>query len=86
VTDDSRLVGIDSCLACGKGFMFDPDTVVTVPIDPVSGLPPDMGGDPDRVVLRPVCDPCIELANPGRVRNGLPAVPPASQRYKGMSL
>jgi len=59
------------CLSCGVLFFFYPDTVPSVPIDPVTGLPPDLGGDPQRATRRPVCVSCRRRANPARIAAGL---------------
>lgn len=60
------------CYACGQLFGFNPHTVVSVPIDPVTGLPPDVAADgtnitPDpeavsRAVSRPLDNACARRA------------------------
>lgn len=70
------------CLVCGQPFTFDPETVPSVPIDPVTGLPPDLGGDPARARRQPLCPPCVTKANKERKARGLPGwpTPPATAR------
>jgi hypothetical protein len=68
------------CYACGSFFMFAPDLVPSVPIDPLTNRPPDVSeegvaGEIDeesarRATLRPICGDCVELANAQRVRMG----------------
>ncbi len=59
------------CFSCGVPFYFDPDKVPSVPVDPATGLPPDLGGDPQRATRRPVCVSCRRRANPARIAAGL---------------
>jgi hypothetical protein len=70
-----QIVGIGPCVGCRDVFAFDPDTVPSIPIDPQTGLPPDLGGDPARAVRRPICPGCLELANIEPRRRGLRAWP-----------
>lgn len=57
---ERREVYLANCCACGDPFsFFDPDRVPSVVIDPVTGLPPDMGGDPTRAQKTPICPPCF---------------------------
>lgn len=81
---EGTYVGLDTCFIHGGLFEFDPDSVVTVWIDPETGRPPDVdadGGtiaaDPlavERCVQRPICGPCIARVNEGRRAQGLPEV------------
>lgn len=59
------------CFMCRVPFSFHPDLVTSVPIDPVNGLPPDLGGDPDRAQREPICPSCCRLANVERRQRGL---------------
>jgi hypothetical protein len=59
------------CFMCGQPFSFDPDQVTSVPIDPVTGLPPDLGGQAGRAVRQPICPPCCKRANVERAKRGL---------------
>lgn len=59
------------CFVCGQPFTFNPTLVPSVPIDPVTKRPPDLGGDPERARREPVCASCVERANVLRERNGL---------------
>jgi hypothetical protein len=56
---------------CKVPFHFDADRVTSVPIDPVTGLPPDLGGDPERARREPICPSCCRLANAERKTRGL---------------
>jgi hypothetical protein len=48
------------CYACERVFTEDADTVATVPVDPRTGLPPDVGGTPpERAVVRLICAGCM---------------------------
>ena len=63
------------CFVDDELFSFFPERVVTVPIDPETDLPPDMGGDPSRVINRPICSRHIAMTNAKRVRDGRPEMP-----------
>lgn len=66
-------LAIGPCFACGVTFSFDPDTVPAIPVDPVTLMPPDIGGtDPARAVNRPLCDVCLPGINQIRAEVGLP--------------
>jgi len=62
------------CWSCGKRFAFAPERVPSIPIDPVSNRPPDLGGDPARAILRPICEDCVRLANANRRMAGRPLI------------
>ena len=66
-----ELLGIAPCFMCKQPFAFDPDRVTSISIDPVTGLPPDLGGDPGRARREPLCPPCCIAANVERARRGL---------------
>ena len=59
------------CFMCSRVFMFDADAVTSVPIDPVTGLPPDLGGDAARAQREPICPACCKRANVERAKTGL---------------
>jgi hypothetical protein len=65
------MVAVAPCFMCGVPFSFHPDLVTSVPIDPVTGLTPDLGGDPERAYRQPLCPPCCKLANVERRKRGL---------------
>lgn len=65
------LFAFGPCWSCGVSFVFDPDLVPSIPIDPATSLPPDLGGDPENVVKQPVCRECVATANGNRIRDGL---------------
>lgn len=67
-----QLVGFCACWLCKQVFMFNPDSVPSVLIDPVTGRPPDLGGDPARAQREPLCPTCVETVNPLREARGLP--------------
>ena len=68
------------CWTCGRSFTFNPHWVPSVPIDPMTSLPPDVDehGNPqpidpeaaERAVRRPLCETCVERANSKRVARG----------------
>lgn len=68
--DEPRLIGFGDCWACGRPFPFDPDRVPSIPVDPTTNLPPDLGGDAELAVKRPVCEQCLDAANEQRVAAG----------------
>lgn len=70
--EHGAIIGIAPCFCCKQPFAFDPDRVQAVPIDPETGRPPDMGGDPQRAVNQPLCPGCCTMANPQRKAAGLP--------------
>jgi len=78
--DKPKLVAFGICFVHERTFAFNPDTVITVPIDPATGLPPDMGGDAGRAISRPICDVCIGKINPMRIKRGLDAIAPAGDQ------
>ncbi|MFE4756038.1 hypothetical protein ACFRIB_38405 [Streptomyces mirabilis] len=59
------------CIGCGRLFMFDPEWVVSVLMDPETGWYPE----PDRqhhAVREPACHFCVRAANVERRTRGLP--------------
>ena len=74
MTDDGQLFAFGPCWSCGRAFTFHPDLVPSLPIDPATNLPSDMGGDPDRVVRQPICQDCVDRANDKRRRDGRPLI------------
>lgn len=67
-------IALMGCWSCGKVFGCNPGKVPSIPIDPETNLPPDMGGDPDRAELQPVCPSCVTAANERRRARGLPLI------------
>lgn len=61
-----------TCYGCNRLFWFDPDRVVSVPIDPFVNLPVEQGGHPQFVTPQPMCPQCCRFANPWRAAFGLP--------------
>ena len=61
---------IGKCFGCKRMFTFNGDHVPSLWIDPVTQLPPDMGGDPDRCKREPLCQDCVREGNEVRRRNG----------------
>lgn len=87
------IFAVDVCYVHGEPFTFDPVSVVTVPIDPQTGLPPDVDADlqpvpspdPDAVarsVWRPICDPCVQRANRQLAAQGRDLIVPAALRQE----
>jgi hypothetical protein len=68
-------VAAGPCFLCGRIFTFAPDLVPSVPIDPETDLPPDLGGDASRAISQPLCEQCVALVNPKRVALGLEPIP-----------
>ncbi|MCI0689214.1 MAG: hypothetical protein L0Y54_18575 [Sporichthyaceae bacterium] len=76
---------MSACIGCRTVFMYDPDRVPSIPIDPATGLPPDLNPDgttrqPDpqavaRMTREPVCPRCCRAANIVRRLNSLPLFP-----------
>lgn len=71
-TVNGLMAAFAPCFMCKEPFFFDPETVISVPIDPVTGLPPDLGGDPARAVKQPIDARCLQVAAAQRRRRGLP--------------
>lgn len=70
---DGTLVARGACWACKAVFSFDPDTVPSVPIDPQTGLPPDVGGTPpERAIRQPLCENCVAQLVTWRAEAGKP--------------
>lgn len=86
-------IAIDKCYIHGDYFAFNPDTVVSVLIDPQTGRPPDVDaqerhvtpepGSVERSVKRPVCDDCTALVNARLRARGYPEVQYARDREEG---
>jgi hypothetical protein len=67
-----HLIAIAPCYTCRRPFSFHPDLVTSVPIDPRTGQPPDLGGtDPAEAVRQPLCPSCCRRINPEREARGL---------------
>lgn len=70
--ENADLIAMGPCWACKTVFAFSPVTVISVPIDPQTGLPPDVAPDgsnitPDpaavaRAVRQPLCNNCARRA------------------------
>lgn len=66
---DPQFLALGRCFTCDKAFDFDPESVTTVLIDPVTNRPPDVGPDAeridpdpiavDRAVPKLVCPECV---------------------------
>jgi hypothetical protein len=63
---DTPLVAVAPCWCCKTPFGFDPDAVTSIPIDPDRQLPPDLGGDPAKAILMPLCPGCVARASAQR--------------------
>lgn len=81
--DGYRAFGVAPCVICGKRFVFDPDRVPVVLVDPQTGRPPDVDShgnrqeaDPaavERAETRPYCPNCARRLNIAAGQRGLPA-------------
>lgn len=69
------MAAYSACIGCRRTFCYDPHTVPSIPVDPVTGLPPDLGGDPQRARREPICPQCCRAANVMRRENNLPPFP-----------
>lgn len=72
-----KMIALAPCWVHKGLFEFDPDTVPSVLIDPVTQLPPDLGGDPERARREPVCPVCVAQLNPLRAAAGKELFPEA---------
>lgn len=60
-----------NCCVCSATFTLgEPERVPSVMVDPVTKLPPDMGGDPERAKKTPICPPCFVQVERKRVAAG----------------
>jgi hypothetical protein len=59
-------LAMGTCFACHKPFAFNP---VRVPSLRING------------VREPICQECVDKANPLRIANGLPPIVPAPDAY-----
>lgn len=76
---EGRLIAFGSCYGCGDRFAYDPDTVTSVFVDPVTRRPPDVDENgrrqpidreaAERAVRCPICPTCTALVV-GRRRAG----------------
>jgi hypothetical protein len=71
---EGHLIAMGPCWSCGTLFTFDPDLVPSLPIDPETSRPPDLGGDPARAISQPICQDCIAKANANRSQAGRPLI------------
>jgi hypothetical protein len=79
---DPLVLGIGTCYLHNGPITFDPESITTVWIDPQTNLPPDVDAnakpitpDPeamDRLVQRPICDPCVAKVNRRLAAEGRP--------------
>lgn len=72
-----KVIALAPCFTCGNGFDFNPETVPTIMIDPVTNKPPDANGLPDpeavkRAKPEPICPACARKIRATRIANGLP--------------
>lgn len=64
------MLAIGCCYTCGKAFTFNPTWVPSVPASLTET------GEKE-----PVCATCIAIANPERVKRGLPEIKPHRSAY-----
>jgi hypothetical protein len=77
-------VVLGRCWSCGRPFTFNPYLVPSIPIDPETRRPPDLGGDPERAEREPLCESCVERVNVERERLGQPLVRVLPGAYEPM--
>lgn len=64
------MIAISRCFGCGRTFGYNPDLVPSVRVSYVAGKPV---ADPNGVA-EPICQACVDRANPTRLANGLPPI------------
>lgn len=67
-------LAVGNCWVCGRRFLFDPDEVPIVYIDPATTEPPDPD-DPEAVARskrRQICERCAKNVSTDRHNLGLP--------------
>lgn len=84
------MIALGTCWIHKQVFEFDPDTVITVLIDPQTGRPPDVDADGNpcrpepgavqRSVQQVICDPCMDRVNAGKRAAGYPVFERAEDR------
>lgn len=60
---------MEACFGCKRLFAFNPNKVPSVRVDGVR---------------RPICQVCVDKANPRRIANGLPPIVPMEGAYEAM--
>jgi hypothetical protein len=75
MSDRYAVLAIGPCWACKQPFAFDPRTVTSVWVDPVTQLPPELGGDRARADRQPICCGCVALVNEQRAKRGAEPIP-----------
>jgi hypothetical protein len=77
---EGTLMAVGACWLCERTFVFHPELVPSLPIDPITGTTPDQGGDPHRARWEPLCHGCVLLVNRLRREVGKPelTVPPGA--------
>lgn len=68
------MFAMGQCWSCKRTFTFDPDRVPSIPIDPETNRPPDLGGDAVRAEREPVCQDCVSRANARSRAAGRPLI------------
>lgn len=71
---NGHVVAWGPCWSCGDPFHFDAELVPSIPIDPVTNRPPDLGGNAERAVKQPICPRCCRRANVRRRATGIPLI------------
>ena len=70
------LILYGACWSCGRLFTSDPDLVPSLPVDPVTNTPADVGAHADdaEYVKQPICRTCVERSNEQRRAAGRPLI------------
>jgi len=65
-------IAFGPCWSCRRPFTFDAELVPSVPIDPATQTPADVGEhEPDASFVRqPICRDCVGRANANRLADG----------------
>jgi hypothetical protein len=69
-------VAFGPCWSCGTLFTFDADLVPSLPVDPSTNTPADVGAHSldAEYVKQPICRTCVERANENRRAHGRPLI------------
>jgi len=64
------------CWSCRRAFTFDAELVPSIPIDPMTNTPADVGEHAPGAsfVRQPICRDCVGRANANRASAGRPLI------------
>ena len=58
------MLATSPCFACGQSFSYNPELVPSIRVNAKGSYDPNGTAEP-------ICRPCVERANPVRIKNGL---------------